>query len=129
MTNPGTRVQPRMPKPERWWERAGRMVGGWGLVVLTLVGKIPMLQSHGGSSVWVEGLHLAFSLALVGLGVGIAHSTVFKIVLDSGGKFVTASGDAIRSARFRNRRGKGESKDNGKRARSSDTYNNINEGE
>ena len=127
MTNPGTRVQPRIPEPEKWWERVGRMIGGWGLVAFTLAGKIPVLSSHEGSSLWVEAAHLVFSLALIALGVGVAHSTVFKIVADTAGKFVTVSGDAVRSVRFRNRRGKGE--DNGTRIRSSDTYNNPHEGE
>ena len=69
---------------EQWWERLGRMIGGWALALI-VIWKYPVPPN--GIEFMEAAVRWGFLAALITLGVGMAHSTVFGIVLGTMGRW------------------------------------------
>lgn len=67
-----------MPEMESWWERLGRMLGGWGVALFALWIFKPRIEDNKMS------LPLAFLLLVIlGLSMSMAHSTVFRRTMET----------------------------------------------
>ncbi len=69
---------------EQRWERLGRMIGGWALALL-VIWKYPVPPD--GIEIMEATVRWGFLALLIALGIGMAHSTVFGIVLGYMGRW------------------------------------------
>ena len=65
-------------KKESWWERLARIIGGWGLAAYTLTMFRPRIVDNK-----MTFLLTFLLLAILGLCLSMAHSTVFAITMQT----------------------------------------------